>query len=613
MARELVERRAWSREHALSLLRLGRSAEPWDTRLLAAVALEHLVWRFDRDACGELGLDCDPIELAARIARRAHLHRRMRRAGDAGALLRAAEPFLRAPCRVAMARFVFTAGDVLARVESDVHVAEGVRDAVPSRHKCAADEAQRALTALPSLERRLVALLGENDRTYWIAPRTSSRLHSLVENPEGTVVLTIKPPGSEVEIEIKRAGSRGRRPLEVQAHSADAVAPLSHHLWGGSQADLLRWERGESNLLSLAYRLAHGTEASLSRTVAITSIYDLPDGANVLAYFSTPELYGDGFAAMQERLRVALRHFELDDSGPPLTLAARFLGRVHPAQAIQIGNSSFRLDRVADYLTARGARRYFREIGELWSRPAAYDLADEVLEECIAHYSPPPRRGGYEAYVRAARSANREEAARAYAGCASQLGTMHGTVASLRGGSSGESFTARNIGLRCLLEDGAWRVRLLFMDHDALNITGRADRDYHPRPLVKYLALDVKHAARSLSLLGQIYGLPRSVARDAFRRAASEAYRATVDAVASRRSFRPLFYAAFRRRLRDWDAIVTQSLERDVPSWKQWTHRFLRKRDYPAHLIEEYLAMIPPFRHLLRRAAFRGGRGPRIW
>ncbi|HEX2062359.1 MAG TPA: hypothetical protein VHK90_16595, partial [Thermoanaerobaculia bacterium] len=188
---------------------------------------------------------------------------------------------------------------------------------------------------------------------------------------------------------------------------------------------------------------------------------------------------------------------------------------------------------------------------------------------------------------------------------AAQLGEMHGTVAGLRGGSSGESFAPRNIGLRCVLEAGAWRVRLSFMDHDSLNICGRADRDYHPRPLAKYLALDIKHAARSLRMLDRIYPFPRREAHEAFRRAAADAYRKTVDAVATDPRFRPLFHASFRDRVCDFDAIVRKSVDRDVATWKKWATRFLRTKKYPAHLVEEYLAMIPPFRAYWKRAAFR--------
>ena len=552
----------------------------WEARLLAAIALEHVLWR-DGLARGEL---------AARITRRAYLHERIARARNANELARARAPLLRAPCRIAVARYAIAPEDVVARIVEEVDVAQGLRHAEESRHAMAAGEPQRSLDALPEYERRIVALLAANDRTYWIAKRTSSKLHALVEHPEGSVVLTVKPPGSEIEIEIKRTGSRASRPLDVHAYDRDGIAPLSHHLWGGAQADLLRWERGESNLLSLAYRIVHGRDASMSRTLSITSVFDLPNGANVLAFFAERDAYGDGFEAMQERMRVVLKHFGLDDTpAPPHILATRFLGRVHPAQAIQIGTSSFRLHRVA----------------ELLAHPGSYDTADEILEECIPLYAPPPRRGGFTAYVRAAFRANRDAAQRAYVDCASQLGEMHGTVAGLRAGSSGESFAPRNIGLRCVLEDGAWRVRLAFMDHDSLNICGRDNRDYHPRPLAKYLAFDVKHVAHSLRMLGSIYPFARREAHDAFRHAASDAYRKTVHAVATDPRFRPLFHDSFRKRVRDWDTIVARAVTRDAASWKEWLKKYLRGKKYPAHLVEEYLVMIPPFRRFWRRAAFR--------
>ena len=45
----------------------------------------------------------------------------------------------------------------------------------------------------------LLARLGEDAAIRWTAPETSSRINSLVEPPIGTVVLTLKPPGSDAD------------------------------------------------------------------------------------------------------------------------------------------------------------------------------------------------------------------------------------------------------------------------------------------------------------------------------------------------------------------------------------------------------------------------------
>ena len=51
-----------------------------------------------------------------------------------------------------------------------------------------------------------------------------------------------------------------------------------------------------------------------------------------------------------------------------------------------------------------------------------------------------------------------------------EIARVWGTLLGVRGQSRGESFVARNVGLRSVWEDGEWRVKLIFMDHDALTL-----------------------------------------------------------------------------------------------------------------------------------------------
>ena len=78
--------------------------------------------------------------------------------------------------------------------------------------------------------RRPQYLLGFGTLWLW-------ELNSLVEYPLTSAGgETIKPPGSTLEIEIKRAGTRGPRLLDVIAEQNGHEAPISHRLYGGSLA-----------------------------------------------------------------------------------------------------------------------------------------------------------------------------------------------------------------------------------------------------------------------------------------------------------------------------------------------------------------------------------------
>ena len=112
-------------------------------------------------------------------------------------------------------------------------------------------ETAHALKQLPDFEAAILRLLCEGQKIYWVAERTSSRINSLVEYPLTTVVLVIKPPGSEIEFELKRAGRRGNNPLSVVFRRNGYRVPLPHRLDGGSMQWLLRYEdasRGEVSI-----------------------------------------------------------------------------------------------------------------------------------------------------------------------------------------------------------------------------------------------------------------------------------------------------------------------------------------------------------------------------
>src|SRR5207244_4032558 len=197
----------------------------------------------------------------------------------------------------------------------------------------------------------------------------------------------------DTEIEIKRAGRPRARPLVIRR---GRKIPKSHRLDGGSMHRHLVFEAKNSAFLSRVYREIHGVEAPICRTLAISRI--VADGA---------------------------------------------IEAMEPAQAIQLGTTSFRLDVIERYLRPRG----------------------------------------------------------------------------------GESFVARNSGLRKVWQGGKWRVRVIFMDHDALSFASVGVEAFRPHAPITNAELDARQilgARGELVYLRDIYRAPAAVQRrgtEAFRAA----------------------------------------------------------------------------------------------
>src|SRR5206468_709394 len=209
---------------------------------------------------------------------------------------------------------------------------------------------------------------GRDGTIRWAAPGTPRTINSLVEQPIRTVVLTVKPPGSSHEIEIKRAGRAREMPLDIVWIRNDWVVPSSHHLDGGSMHQLLTFEAENSAFLASVFREVHGVDAPMSRTLYLARVHGVPTPngeVDVLDYFTKRGIFGDRFDDMRWHMRGAVKtltdyaHEQHQQHPNALSLTVNFLGRVKPAQAIQLGTTSFRLDVVERYLQRRGTERYF--------------------------------------------------------------------------------------------------------------------------------------------------------------------------------------------------------------------------------------------------------------
>jgi hypothetical protein len=536
----------------------------------------------------------------------------------------------RQDCKLALGRYLFHPDEVAERVFAQVRRSSG--EPIPFNYTLTDGEACRKLTLLPGYEAGLVRALREASETFWASEQTSSRLNSLVEQPLGTVVLTIKPPGSSLEIEIKRAGRRAQRPLTIVHERGGKPVPPPHRLDGGSSADMLQWEAGHAAYLSRIYRLVNHEESPTSFTTAITSPETLPLGdgrcEHLIDYFSDPVVFGDEFAGMRHALRQAVAAFARERGAVLSGLQGlwgetlEFLQYAVPAQAILVGSTSFRLDVLCRYLSAEGVRHYFEADQEGAARPgAARRFADSLLEEILGIYRPPQTTyTSHEHYLEAAfaRPENRVRSDRIHASLTRQLGTFWATLLALRGYSFGESFVARNVGLRSIWEQGRWRVRIIFMDHDNLHLpTGEGDV-FHPGSILLGTMRDESHVmghipklsplSGAVDYLRAIYRIDDETAeqhRLLLREAMARAYRKTQRKLGTGVHLKRIIPAAFVAGSQAWDQAIAIFLRRRGPDhaagWSEEADSALEGQGLPADVRRRYLRAIEDFAPFLER------------
>ena len=604
IVRDLLRRERFDRSFALRLFAIARDRnESHELRCLASLALEHQFRVATREQAVLLLRSMDIDERAdhirIRIARNETIHKRLRH-GVAG--LRAFLRHTRRECRLFFARYAFTPAEVVAAILLRTRTTPGSHDFPPLIHPCNVDEAAHARAMLPPYEREIVRLLIDAQVVYWVDTPTPSSLNALVEYPAGTVVLVVKPPGSDLEIELKRAGLRGPRALDVRYRDdAGVIAPLHHHLWGGSRRDYLRTEAANSALLARVHRLALGTEAPIPRFVTIRRIDSLPAAGgstvSLLAHFHDP--------SRREPLQASLECLtNRPDLVTPLEFPVqRFLEAATPSQAIVIGTTSFRLERLREYLTD--------------GVPFDGD-PDELLDEIIDDYAPPPgtyRR--HEDHVAAALAHNRAAADRTYISILGQIGRFWGAVLGMRGGSGGESFVVRNAGLRKIWSDHRWQVRFIAMDHDGMTVTGHRHRYYDAPKNVSAFILDQIHILGGpigknyfpgeVGALKAIYRIPPEIASKGlaeFRAALCQSYAQTLHAMVTDPRIRELFHEDFLDTIREWDHAVVDFVRnaRGGESRRRWRRRTrarLRRRGLPVDIADQYVKTIIAFKDVL--------------
>lgn len=636
----------------------GRTA--WEIRRLAILMLEHQTLKIHPDNVDEfnflfrqlnlkksLGVNAGVVssvlregysttrlrdfisEFRRRLQRLNRVHEQIKGWKTSEAVLAAFIDASRHDCRLTLARYLFTADEVVDEILRRVIVTDGAKDINNLQPLFVEAEAERAIKRLPEFEATILRKLCDWSRIYWVSDATSSEINSLVEYPLTTVALVIKPPGSDVEFEIKRAGKKDQFSLNViHARNGWEVAP-SHRLDGGSMLWMLRHEANAGSRLSLIYRLAHGDEAPLPTYISRSTIYSIPLGdgqVQTLTYFTEPAVFGDSFPEMRQAMSAIVNSFtaegymKMPELLGDLGLTAQFISTVCPGQAILKGTSSFRVDRLAAYLSSDGAQRYF-ELGlqSACSIEGAQRFADALLDEVLGTYQPPRvRPRSYRQYLAAAFAVpeNRAKADSTYKDLLEEIGKLWGTLMGVKGYTRGESFVARNVGLRTVWDRGQWRVKIIFMDHDSVVIPGPRESDFYAPEAVPCMYLDEVYLwGKPGSILGtvghlrNIYRISDETHEQAIvlaRIALKQAYQKTQSELQRNPKLRALFDPSFLARLPDWNKLVRSYLrikpDNAVTSkWKDTQRNVLAGRGYQEREIDEYLHTLETNRAFLER------------
>ncbi|HEX8150544.1 MAG TPA: hypothetical protein VF591_25395 [Pyrinomonadaceae bacterium] len=664
---EFLGRETYDRNFCVRLLAVARDGVKthWEVRRLAVLMLEHQILKLDpselaafdflltrlnlkrarglkgrvetsvlREGYTTTELRLFVPEFRRKLERLRRVHDKIRGARTTASAIREFVEASRDECKLSLARYLFTAEEVVAEILRQVRVTGGVRDLDTSEPASVEAETRRALRLLPDFEANILRRLCAGGAVYWVAPGTSGEINSLVEYPATTVVLVVKPPGSDFEFEFKRAGRRGVNALSV-VYSRDGYAvPPSHRLDGGSMQWLLRYEARGASRLGRIYRLAHGAEAPVAGYVARSTVYSVPGPggeAQTLDYFTEPRMFGENFREMRAAMRESVAAFrEEGNANLPrlpgaLGLTAQFIGQVTPAQAILCGTTSFRLDKLAAYLSPGGPERYFKDVSRgAYTGEDAKRFADSILEEVLGTYRPPRARyRDHGQYVAAALAVaeNRARADRTYLSLLRQIATFWGTLLAVRGYTRGESFVARNVGLKSFWAAGRWRVKVIFMDHDALVLPNPQDGRFDAREALHCMTLDERYiwgrssperfAASEMGCLQTIYrtGARLDAEGQALANAALEgAFKKTRHEMRTKPELRRIFHKDFVERLPDWDTLVGGYLKLNgdrtaARRWRAEMRRTLAANGYEGDAFDGYLKVLEKNRAFLQRHA----------
>lgn len=664
---ELLRHETYNHSFCLSLIAVAsQPSNTWEIRRLATLMLENQVLRLPPDQLDHFdvlftrlnlkrvpGFDqkmADSVlkegytttdfysfvpEFRRKLQRLNRIHGRIRGARTPENILRDFVEMARRDCKLSLARYLFTPDEVTEKILEQLRITEGLEDLDISETEFAAHELERALNVLPDFEAEILKRLYKVSKIYWVSETTSAEVNSLVEYPLTTVVLVIKPPGSNLEFEIKRAGRKGPNSLNVVYAREGYTVPPSHRLDGGCMQEMLRYEASNSCRLANIFRLVHEHEAPIPDYISRSTIYSVPvrDGeAQTLSYFSEPQCFGERFGEMRLAMKESVDAFEseggarLPDGPEPFALSAKFIGNSAPAQAILCGTSSFRLDKLAAYLSEAGPKIYFHDgLHVEYGNEQAQRLADEILDEVMGFYQPANiKYQTYEEYVEAVFSVaeNRARADRIYLSLVEQIAKFWGTFLAIGGWSRGESFVGRNVGLRSVWVEGQWQVKIIFMDHDAVVIPWPDDGQFYAKGALYNMAMDERHiwgrfnerrfATSEMGYLQSIYRIGSEIDAEGQKRARmvlKEAYKRTQHDLLTKPDLKGLFSKKFIDRLLVWDTLVAGYFrmngdESTNAGVKKEMKAMLAAKGYDNGAYRSYLGTIKRYREFLERYSY---------
>jgi DUF971 family protein len=212
---------------------------------------------------------------------------------------------------------------------------------------------------------------------------------------------------------------------------------------------------------------------------------------------------------------------------------------------------------------------------------------------------------------------NRRRADEIFLELVKQMAVFWGTLLGVRGHSRGESFVARNVGLRSVWEDGQWRVKLIFMDHDAMSLPELDHGHFFAQNALPAILIDERHiwgranpALFPTTLVGclhKIYRTGAHVKRKATLLAQHElkaAYKKTQQELTTNAKLRAFFSDVFLNRLFDWDEFVAGYLNGRDRRWRAKMKAMFADKGYEPDQYDCYAQAVEKNKGFFERNGF---------